>query len=131
MIVVLDTNVVVAALVAKGLCHEVVVHAIRSQAIASSALLFQELEDTLARKFVITSAVAAFLAALRTLVTLVEPAPLPQPICRDPDDDGVLGTAVAAKADAIVTGDQDLLMLGEYEGIAILSPRAFLERLGA
>jgi len=52
-----------------------------------------------------------------------------QPACRDPDDDWVLATAVAGEAEVIVTGDGDLLDLRSYRGIAILSPRAFLERL--
>lgn len=48
-------------------------------------------------------------------------------VCRDPDDDDVLSAAVEGRAAAIVTGDADLLTLGEYEGIAIVTPRAFLE----
>ena len=43
----------------------------------------------------------------------------------------VLATAVAARANVIVTGDQDLLVLGSFEGVAIVSPRQFLERLDA
>ena len=56
---------------------------------------------------------------------LVKPEPLPVPVCRDPDDDWVLATAVSGNCDMIVTGDQDLLLLGEYAGIRIVSPRAF------
>jgi predicted nucleic acid-binding protein len=39
----------------------------------------------------------------------------------------VLATAVAGRADVILTGDDDLLVLGEYQGIRILSPRQFVE----
>jgi predicted nucleic acid-binding protein len=53
---------------------------------------------------------------------------MPSPVCRDTTDDVLLATAVGARADTIVTGDQDLLVLGSYEGVGILSPRAFLER---
>jgi predicted nucleic acid-binding protein len=42
----------------------------------------------------------------------------------------ILGTAVSARAACIVTGDADLLVLGEFRGVAIVSPRAFLT-LGA
>jgi predicted nucleic acid-binding protein len=48
-------------------------------------------------------------------------------VCRDRDDDNVLATAVAGQADIILTGDDDLLVLGEYNGIRILSPRQFVE----
>ena len=48
---------------------------------------------------------------------------------RDPDDAHVLATAVAGRADYLVSGDNDLLDLGEYEGIPILTAGAFLHRL--
>jgi predicted nucleic acid-binding protein len=44
-------------------------------------------------------------------------------------DDVVLATALAGKADVIVTGDDDLLVLKEFRGIRILSPRQFLQLL--
>ena len=47
----------------------------------------------------------------------------------DPDDDKYIAAAVEGLAEFIVTGDTDLLALTEYEGIRIISPRAFLERL--
>lgn len=50
-----------------------------------------------------------------------------QGICRDPKDDMVLECAALANADVIVSGDKDLLAVGEYEGIRILTPRAFLD----
>jgi putative PIN family toxin of toxin-antitoxin system len=83
------------------------------------------------RKFRTTPASTAFLQALRDQVHLVEPDALPSPVCRDPDDDVVLATAVAARATTIVTGDDDLLVSKQYAGIAIVSARQFLERLDA
>ena len=131
MTVVLDTNVLVAALVAEGLCREVVHRTVRMRVLATSTDLLEELDTTLARKFRITPATTAFLTALRQQIRLVEPRQLSKPVCRDRDDDVVLATAVAARADVIVTGDQDLLVLGSFEGVAIVSPRQFLERLDA
>lgn len=127
MTVVLDTNVLVAALAAKGLCLEVVLRAARLRCLASSEALLDELESTLREKFEITPATRPFLALFREHPRLVDPRPVEPPLCRDPDDDVVLGTALAAGADAIVTGDQDLLVLGAYQGIRIQSPRQFLE----
>ena len=49
---------------------------------------------------------------------------------RDPDDVHVLACAVTAEADAIVTGDKDLLALKVFEGIPILKTREVLEKLG-
>jgi hypothetical protein len=48
---------------------------------------------------------------------------------RDPDDDAILSTAVEGRADFVVTGDDDLLSLGQFERIRILRPRALLELL--
>jgi uncharacterized protein len=48
---------------------------------------------------------------------------------RDPDDDVVLGCAVDGQADAIVTGDKDLLSLKSFRKIPILTPRQFLDIL--
>jgi predicted nucleic acid-binding protein len=53
----------------------------------------------------------------------------PRAACRDRDDDKVLAAAIAGKADLIVTGDEDLLVLGQHHGIRILSPRQFVELL--
>jgi len=127
--VVLDTNVLIAALVARGLCHEVVQRCFRAHAVVSSAALIDELEATLRDKFALTAQVKEFLRQLRQQVRLVDAPPLPSPVCRDADDDLVLATAAAAKADAIVTGDHDLLVLEVYQEVRILSPRQFLEAI--
>jgi uncharacterized protein len=129
VIVVPDTNVLVAALVAKGLCSEVVTHAIRERSLVSSVALLDELDEVLRAKFRVTPSVAAFLKLFRKEIRLVEPVILSKQICRDADDDLVLATAVAAKADLIVTGDADLLVLASHAGTAIITPRQYVERM--
>lgn len=52
-------------------------------------------------------------------------------VCRDPDDDRVLGAALDGRAGMIVTGDRDLLALNQHEGVRIMTPREFLDSLGA
>jgi putative PIN family toxin of toxin-antitoxin system len=61
------------------------------------------------------------LSELRQLAEVIDPQPLPMPICRDPDDDKVLALALAAQADIIISGDDDLLTLGTYQAIRILT----------
>jgi putative PIN family toxin of toxin-antitoxin system len=59
---------------------------------------------------------------------VIIPHSTPQ-IAPDPDDDVVIGTAIAARADFIVTGDHGLLSVLEYEGVRILSVREAMDRL--
>ena len=52
-------------------------------------------------------------------------------ICDDPDDDKYLAAALEGRASHVVTGDRRFLTLGEHAGVAIVTPRAFLDLLGA
>ena len=70
-----------------------------------------------------------FIGLLRELSTIVADPPAIPPVCRDPKDDHILAAALAAQADIVVSGDDDLLSLGTYEGIRILSVRTFLDML--
>jgi predicted nucleic acid-binding protein len=51
-------------------------------------------------------------------------------ICRDPKDDKFPDVAIDGRADLIVTGDTDLLVLHPFEGIGIVTPAAYLARAG-
>ena len=93
--------------------------------------MLDELQSTLRRKFAVDPSVDAFQRNLHDQVRLVDPAPLPSPVCHDPDDDRVLATAISGRAELVVTGDQDLLVLQQYEGVRVVSPRQFLEWLDA
>jgi putative PIN family toxin of toxin-antitoxin system len=50
-------------------------------------------------------------------------------VTRDPKDDAIVACAVEGKADYIVSGDQDLLVLGEYETVRVVTPRQFIDIL--
>jgi len=70
-----------------------------------------------------------FVAGLASQTTLTSDAPLPHPaVCRDPGDDYLVALAVHARAEAIVTGDRDLLELAGPPVTAI-TPRVLIERL--
>jgi putative PIN family toxin of toxin-antitoxin system len=121
----LDTNVLVAALVARGVCTDLVEHCVRQHAVVSSQSLLDELRDVLTRKLRQRSVdVRAALRLFKETFTLVVPAMI-EPICRDRDDDVVLATALAGECVAVVTGDQDLLILDPFRGIRVLSPADF------
>jgi putative PIN family toxin of toxin-antitoxin system len=49
-----------------------------------------------------------------------------EPLCRDSKDNKFLALALAAEADAVVSSDEDLLVLNPWRGIPILTPAEFL-----
>ena len=128
MKVVFDTNILVSALVFPGGRAEAALLRIieeRDQLLLSKPIL-DELLGVLARKF---SRDAEELA--RTAVLLSELALTVKPrqklrVVRDDPDNRVLECALAGHADAIVTGDKELLGLGEYRGIPIINLRDYL-----
>lgn len=126
MIVTLDTNVLIAAFISRGQCHELVEHLVRHHTIVSSAFILQEFKDKLRLKFSIAASdVEAAMTLLQSRMVVVEPQRLSQPVVRDSDDDWILATALAGKSACIVTGDKDLLSLEQHEGIVILRPAEF------
>ena len=68
---------------------------------------------------------------LVVLAELVSGAPQVSDVSEDPDDDKYLVAAVEGRATFVVTGDPHLLAVDPYEGIRVVSPRAFLDLLGS
>jgi uncharacterized protein len=124
--VLLDTNVLVAALIARGVCSDLLEHCVRHHVVISSRPLLDELWRVLIEKFHQRSLdVRAVTRLFDETFTVVVPRALESPVCRDPDDDVVLATALAGECAAIVSGDQDLLILDPFQGIRVLAPAAF------
>jgi putative PIN family toxin of toxin-antitoxin system len=69
------------------------------------------------------------LRLIRSHALWVVTQPLRRPVCRDPKDDKFLETALAARAQTVVTRDADLTDLEKPFGIEILTPRQFLASL--
>jgi putative PIN family toxin of toxin-antitoxin system len=128
--VVLDTNVLVAAFATRGLCEAVLEVCLAGHDIVLSEPILRELRRHLRGKLKVPPPQAqAIVTFLREHAAVVVPAKVPADACRDRTDLPVLGTALAAEADCLVTGDRDLLDLREFRRTAILSPRAFHDRL--
>ncbi|MDP3723307.1 MAG: putative toxin-antitoxin system toxin component, PIN family [Candidatus Omnitrophota bacterium] len=125
----LDTNVLISSLW-HGRCWEVVKRwrDDRMTLVISSAVL-REYLDVLSR-FVTPALLQEWVDALTdpTRVTMVEPAEQIDVVRADPSDNRFLECALAAHADAVISGDHHLLTLKTFRDIPILTPSAFLEQ---
>ena len=141
MRVVVDTNVLVSALIRpQGRAAQLFVHPLPFSLVTSSTIL-DELTRALHyprlfKRYNLTNElIDAYVATLRaTSILITVPPELLQAIAGtspDPDDDKFLACALASAATCLVTGDQHLRNLGEYQGIPILTPAQFLSFLDA
>jgi putative PIN family toxin of toxin-antitoxin system len=128
--ILVDTNVLVSALVFGGTPATVlqIIESLGMQ-LAVSSELEAELADTLADKF---GWAAERIAEARNRLfrgsCQVDPPELTG-VVRDADDHHVLAAAAAAEAAMIVTGDKDLLTLGAFKGIRIVTPAEFVSAI--
>jgi putative PIN family toxin of toxin-antitoxin system len=130
--VVFDTNVLLSGLLTRGVCEALLDACIGSgeHVIVLSEYILREFTHQATKKFALPADIV--LRAVKFLgdhAEIVEPVRVAVDACRDPSDVPILGTLLAAQADCLVTGDQDLLDLKEFQGIPILSPRALHARL--
>ncbi|MEO8858364.1 MAG: putative toxin-antitoxin system toxin component, PIN family [Burkholderiaceae bacterium] len=138
MRIVLDTNVVLSALLWRGKPYQFL-EAIRQRSdiqLCSSTVLLAELADVLTRPSanrrlaLIRRSAQQILADYVETVEVVEPAAVPRVVPNDADDDHVIAAAVAAGATLIVSGDSDLLSMGSHQGIRIVSAAMAVDTIG-
>ena len=126
MRIVLDTNVLIAAFISHGTCNELMEHCALSHEVVLSPFILDEFTRKLIHKFRFTAHEAEVAVnLLESRFEVVEPLVLAKPICRDADDDQVIGTALVANCEYIVTGDKDLLDLRRVKQIRMTSPSDF------
>jgi uncharacterized protein len=128
---VLDANVVISALLfVQGNPRKALKKAQETGVVLMSDSTFEELERVLLRpkfdKYLLPSQRIEFLQDLAETVQFVDVTAQVFE-CRDPKDNQYLELAVSGKADCIVTGDDDLLVLNPFKNIKILTAQAFLE----
>ena len=125
-----DTNVLFSAFISTGTCAELYRECLQRAQIVVSPFVFDELKEKLMQKANLSPTEAQeVIRAIRADSELVQPRPLVTPVCRDKADDMILAAALEARVDAIVSGDDDLLVLRQFCGIPILTPRECLRRM--
>lgn len=135
---VVDTNVLVSAFLWQGTPGRVLELAGEQEVqLFTSRPLLDELAATLGKKklarYVVATGLSAdqMLASYRRLATLVNARQLDVQVSRDADDDAVLACALAARADLIVSGDDDLLSLKCFEGVTIATVAQAIKEFGS
>lgn len=126
--VVLDTNVIVSALVFGGKPREVLRLVIEGKLeLYLSKEIIDEVLEILGRKFKYPDDKLLVLGnELITLAEVVQPEIEVRVVYDDPDDDKIIECAVEAGADYIISGDSHLLNLEKYNAIKILKVTDFL-----
>ena len=128
--VVLDTNVVVsAALLRRSTPRQAVDQVLAQGTLLGSPATLTELNEVIARqrfnRYLSEEERLEFVGELVRVSELVE-VTAEIAVCRDPKDDKLLELAVSGAATHIITGDEDLLSMHPFRGIAILSPHQFV-----
>jgi len=126
MKILFDTNVLIAAFISHGSCFELFEHCSRQHDIFTSKYILSELKKNLHKKFKFSdSEVTQVINLLLSRLSVIDPIISIKPLCRDKDDDNILAAALAVHCHCLVTGDKDLLILKQYEGIPIIKPIDF------
>ena len=121
-----DTNVIIAAFASHGTCSDLFEHCLSEYTICISQQVLDELYKVLANKLRFPKAlVAKIVTFTRQNTTIISHEPLPETLCRDPDDDNILAAAISGNVDCLVSGGKDLLELKKVKGIRILKPSDF------
>ena len=127
MKVFLDTNVLVSGFATRGLCADVIRLVLAEHELITADVVLTELKRVLKHKIHLPGEqiqeILAFLESQTVQPKPISPSSIP---VRDEDDQWVLASALAAKAEVLVTGDKDLLdVADEVSGLTITDPRGF------
>ena len=130
MRVLLDTNVLVAAFVTRGLCQDVLRVVLAEHMLLASETILDELERTLTVKLRTPARrareVVTFIREQGEVAAPVNPAPWPE---NEPDDRWIVAAAIDGAADVLVTGDKDLLQVSGEVKFRVVTPRGFWESI--
>ena len=121
-----DTNVLIAAFVAHGVCSDLFEHCLTEHTICISQQVPDKFSEKVVKKLRFPKPLMdSVITFLRKNTVSLSYSPLSSSICRDPDDDNILTAAISGKVDCLISGDEDLLVLKKVQGIPILKPKDF------
>ena len=130
MKVVLDSNVVIAAFATRGICDLIFEYCLTEHRIILSEFILKEVKANLEKKLKLPKAnIKEIISFLNSNCEIYSPPKLDVRVCRDPDDDRILSLAYFSNAEFMITGDKDLLDLGSFKNIPIVTPRDFAVKI--
>lgn len=125
-----DTNVLVSAFATRGVCADLLTHALLEHELIVGEVVLIELRRTLRDRFKVPpKTLQEIEATLRSSTVVVRPKKHLNLRIADPDDEWIVASAVAGGADVLVTGDAAVLAVAPRSPVRIVSPRAFWELL--
>lgn len=130
MKIVIDTNVLISGVFFGGFPRKILSSVVGRRVIAcATAEIINEYEEIVQEMINRKQGHInrAILTPLINVMEIIEPITHVE-VCRDPDDDKFLGCAKDSRAFYIVSGDKDLLTIGRYENIQIVTAKDFCER---
>ena len=132
MRVVIDTNVIMSAIFFGGVPFDVLNawHDGEFELVISEAVMaeYREIAGRMKSKFPLINP-EGWLSYIEEHATMVLAVPLAAQVCEDADDDVFLACAVSADAKIVCSGDRHLLACNGWQGIEVLTPRVFCDRL--
>ena len=128
--VILDTNILISALGLGGIPRKVFILALEKKILAvTSPILIAELREVISKKFPkLSQHLPAIERVIKDSFLIVQPETIIN-ILKDTDDNRVLEAALEGMCSFIITGDKELLDLGYFDNIEILTANRFLEKL--
>jgi putative PIN family toxin of toxin-antitoxin system len=130
MKVILDTNVFVSGVFFSGPPYRILetwrngkIQLVMSQEILNE---YRRVGESLAEQFPNVE-LPPMLELITINAELFSVQNLPEPVCKDPDDDKFLACALASKCKVIISGDKNLLKVSGFHGIRVIRPRNFVD----
>jgi uncharacterized protein len=123
----LDSNVIISALSARGLCNAIFELCIEKHELVISNSIISEITDILKNKFKAPESTLIDFKKYINEFFIIVADKNDIDVCRDKNDNKILSVAVDNNVLYIITGDNDLLILKEIKGIKIINPRTFWE----
>ena len=126
MKILFDTNVIISAIITRGVSFDVVKDSIYKHEVFYTPHLLKEIQEVLSTKFPVSNRTTkSVISLIKKYFIKGKTSRTVKKICRDSSDNQVLADVVVNGIEVLITGDKDLLVLKKYKGVRIISPKDY------